>query len=332
MAMIGINLPFCFSIESFEQSSLPIDKPSLTLLFLLSQGHLLWKASQVLSRFLELHAEKYLTSQNVLELGAGAGLPSLVAAKHAARSVVASDYPDPELVDNLRFNINTIKVHQPPTRKLGGVIAAEGYLWGADAKPLLAHLSPPSIAFQPEFVSSEPSSRQRRFNTLILADLLFNHTCHEALLSTIVLTLALPPEPARALVFFTPHRPWLFEKDLDFLRRAESDGRFLVTCIGSGASWDVTAASAAVDNGSDDSPTGVARSGPWQQQRQGATLGEPGRGQGNKTTETNKHWRDLGVTRLGPNEWLSDEAMFEQDRGDERLRRTIFGYEIRWKS
>ena len=41
----------------------------------------------------------------MLELGAGAGLPSLVAAILGARKVVVTDYPDPDLIVNLEHNV-----------------------------------------------------------------------------------------------------------------------------------------------------------------------------------------------------------------------------------
>jgi nicotinamide N-methyltransferase len=41
----------------------------------------------------------------VLELGAGAGLPSIVCALNGATQVVVTDYPDAELVENLEYNI-----------------------------------------------------------------------------------------------------------------------------------------------------------------------------------------------------------------------------------
>jgi predicted nicotinamide N-methyase len=41
----------------------------------------------------------------VLELGAGAGLPSIVCALSGAKQVVVTDYPDAELVENLQYNI-----------------------------------------------------------------------------------------------------------------------------------------------------------------------------------------------------------------------------------
>lgn len=42
----------------------------------------------------------------ILELGAGAGLPSLVCALTGASQVVVTDYPDADLIENLRYNID----------------------------------------------------------------------------------------------------------------------------------------------------------------------------------------------------------------------------------
>lgn len=42
----------------------------------------------------------------MLELGAGAGLPSIVCALSGAKEVVVTDYPDADLVENLRYNID----------------------------------------------------------------------------------------------------------------------------------------------------------------------------------------------------------------------------------
>jgi nicotinamide N-methyltransferase len=42
----------------------------------------------------------------VLELGAGSGLPSLVCAINGAKQVVVTDYPDADLVENLRYNVS----------------------------------------------------------------------------------------------------------------------------------------------------------------------------------------------------------------------------------
>jgi nicotinamide N-methyltransferase len=61
---------------------------------------------------------------------------------------------------------------------------------------------------------------------LILADLLFNHSEHEKLVKSVKETLTRNQKAADscALVFFTPYRPWLLEKDLDFFRVASEAG------------------------------------------------------------------------------------------------------------
>ena len=61
------------------------------------------------------------------------------------------------------------------------------------------------------------------FQTLILADLLFNHSEHQKLVQTVDHALA-RSATACALVFFTPYRPWLLEKDLAFFDAARAAG------------------------------------------------------------------------------------------------------------
>jgi nicotinamide N-methyltransferase len=65
------------------------------------------------------------------------------------------------------------------------------------------------------------------FDVLILADLLFNHSEHGKLIKTVQLSLNKSPA-SRAYVFFTPYRPWLYEKDLAFFDLAKESG-FVVT-------------------------------------------------------------------------------------------------------
>lgn len=58
---------------------------------------------------------------------------------------------------------------------------------------------------------------------MILADLLFNHSEHQKLVQSIERTLK-RSSSTYALVFFTPYRPWLLEKDLAFFNLAKSAG------------------------------------------------------------------------------------------------------------
>lgn len=71
------------------------------------QGHLLWNAGRTISDYLEGNASALLSGRNVLELGAGAGLPGIVSAINGASTVVVTDYPDPDLIENIAYNIET---------------------------------------------------------------------------------------------------------------------------------------------------------------------------------------------------------------------------------
>lgn len=45
-------------------------------------------------------------SKRILELGAGAGLPSIVSALSGAKRVVVTDYSDQDLVRNMGYNLD----------------------------------------------------------------------------------------------------------------------------------------------------------------------------------------------------------------------------------
>lgn len=154
-----------------------------------------------------------------------------------------TDYPDQDLVKNLWTNIDEYySSKQGEERK----IVAEGYCWGNDAGPLLAH-----IPYSP---------KPHGFEVLILADLLFNHSEHGKLVATIEATMQ-KTEDAKALVFFTPYRPWLYEKDMAFFDLAKERGFVVEKVL----------------------------------------------------------------------EEKMERVMFKSDPGDEELRRTVFGFVVRWK-
>lgn len=79
--------------------AIPNVLPKNTFLF----AHHVWKASILLSKTL---ADMQLSNLNILELGAGTGLPSIVAALKGAH-VTASDYPDPNIIAALELNLKT---------------------------------------------------------------------------------------------------------------------------------------------------------------------------------------------------------------------------------
>lgn len=108
------------------------------------------------------------------------------------------------------------------------------------------------------------------YDVLILSDLLFNHSEHGKLLASVKLCMRKGSSTShghernedypRALVFFTPHRPWLYEKDLAFFQLARKEG--------------------------------------------------------------------FAVQKIF--EEVLDKPMFVDDRGDEKMRRTVEGWELRW--
>jgi nicotinamide N-methyltransferase len=76
----------------------------------------LWNAGRTISAYLEEHADKLVKDRTVLELGAGAGLPSLVCALNGATQTVVTDYPDAELVENLQYNVDHCELLSKPPK------------------------------------------------------------------------------------------------------------------------------------------------------------------------------------------------------------------------
>lgn len=178
------------------------------------EAHHLWNGSRIISKYFENHVAE-VHGRTVLELGAGAGLPSIVSAILGAEKVVVTDFPDPDLVANMRKNI--LGCELIPTTNgdaEDSPIVADGYVWGADPTHLLAHLEP---------------IKKDRFDVLILADLLFRHSEHGNMISSIEKTMS-RKKTSTAFVCFTSYRPWLQHKDLGFFDLARERG-FLVEKI-----------------------------------------------------------------------------------------------------
>jgi len=47
-----------------------------------------------------------VVGDRILELGAGAAVPSMIAALRGASYVLITDYPDKELVENIKYNLS----------------------------------------------------------------------------------------------------------------------------------------------------------------------------------------------------------------------------------
>ncbi|KAF8823617.1 hypothetical protein HHX47_DHR9000417 [Lentinula edodes] len=173
-------------------------------------GHHLWNSALSVASYLEQHPSLF-HNQNILELGAGGALPSLVAAESGARKVVITDYPDPDLIRNIEYNVQ----ENVDVARKGNVA-----------------------------VQNESNSNEDLFDLIILSDLIFNHSQHEALFKTC--RLALKPSPKSStspsnddatdassptsvlepslLVFYTHHRPHLAHRDMEFFEKARDQG------------------------------------------------------------------------------------------------------------
>lgn len=74
--------------------------------------------------YLQQHAESIVRHKNVLELGAGAGLPGLISAMLGAQNVVITDYPDADLIANLQHNIDSCNVQFGSSTKISTQVSS----------------------------------------------------------------------------------------------------------------------------------------------------------------------------------------------------------------
>jgi len=115
--------------------------------------------------------------------------------------VICTDYPDADLISNITHNFKTLE----SSNKLSPY-QVKGYIWGNDYTELV------------ENVVDNQIPETEKFDLIILSDLVFNHTEHHKLLDT---CRNLLKRTGKCLVVFSPHRPWLLEKDLEFFTTCE---------------------------------------------------------------------------------------------------------------
>lgn len=123
-----------------------------------------WPGAVVMANYLVDHPEM-CANKRVLELGAGASLPSLVAAKLDTEKVVISDYPDVEILGNISTLISANRI-------VNAVVV--GHAWGSDTSSLLQPISP------------------HHFDLIILSEVLWKDTKpqHSNLLLSVTQTLS----------------------------------------------------------------------------------------------------------------------------------------------
>ncbi|PMD66437.1 uncharacterized protein K444DRAFT_517015 [Hyaloscypha bicolor E] len=96
-------------------------------------SHFLWNAGLQLAEFIEegdvQGRDWSVDGERVLELGAGTGLAGILAGLKGAREVVISDYPAPEVLENLRGNVERNFLSRRDKTGVGEV-RVEGHEWG----------------------------------------------------------------------------------------------------------------------------------------------------------------------------------------------------------
>lgn len=168
-------------------------------------GHLLWNAGKYTAQYLDKHADKLVTGKKVLELGAAAGLPSLICGVNRALRVICTDYPDPDLLSHIQYNVDHCEGLDRSK------VLVKGFIWGQDVTQL---------CYDQLSGSDLPSKieEEDKFDLIILSDLNFNHTEHSKLLSNCRDALK---RSGLALVVFSPHRPKLLNEDLSLFTLCE---------------------------------------------------------------------------------------------------------------
>lgn len=162
----------------------------------------LWPGARALADLL-CRRPHLCAGRSVLELGAGAGLPSCVALGLGARRCVVSDFPEPSVLDNIGAVLTT----NFGDRTAGGRAAVCGHAWGEDCASLLA------------------LNGGARFDLLLLSELLWKDTFpyHGALADSVAGALATDGQALLSVV----HRPsgeHCERSDLRFLAALESRG------------------------------------------------------------------------------------------------------------
>lgn len=163
---------------------------------------MLWNAAKVTANYLDQHFDSLLVNKTVLELGAGAGLPSFIAGIHNASRVVITDYPELELIDNIKYNVENVDGIDKDK------FTVAGYVWGNDTASLKEYLD----------------DKEDGYDLVILSDVVFNHSEHAKLLKTCWDSLSRKNKDAKVFVVFTPHRARLVHRDFQFFDDAKEMG------------------------------------------------------------------------------------------------------------
>jgi nicotinamide N-methyltransferase len=176
-------------------------------------GHHVWNASVAMARFIEHNSELFI-GKSILELGAGAGLPSIMSALCKASLVIATEYPDHVLLQTLWNNIVCACSNPPSLDSDQGNVDRNIPLNSIHAMPLRWG----SQEHVQKLLECSPNSGG--YDVIIMSDLIFNHSQHIALLQTCSKLLAKSPHSS-IYCTFSHHIPKKADQDLNFFELAQ---------------------------------------------------------------------------------------------------------------
>lgn len=154
-----------------------------------------WSGSIVLSNLLCDLYRDLIVDKSVVEFGAAAGIPSVVAAKIGAKRVIATDYPSKSVLRNLRKNCERNGVTDR--------VRVTEYIWGEDATPVV-QLNDGEL-----------------FDVALATECLWRHESHQSLIDSAKSLLRIG---GVLLLTYSHHVPGFEEQDDAFLSMAEAQG------------------------------------------------------------------------------------------------------------
>lgn len=154
----------------------------------------IWNGGKVLTEYLIQHHEIVL-NKTVVELGAAAGLPCIVAAKLGASFVCATDYPSSSVLKSLQFNMNYNNIRNS---------CVLPHIWGESVEVILA------------------SNDGVQFDVVMASECLWRHECHVTLLQSAKSLLV--PHSGKLILTYSHHIPGLEHEDDEFFNIAVSEG------------------------------------------------------------------------------------------------------------
>eukprot|EP00967_Tisochrysis_lutea_P119635 scaffold195516_cov37-Tisochrysis_lutea.AAC.1 len=200
----------------------------------------LWPAARLMARYLEYN-RSISSGRRVLEVGAGAGLPSIIAALVGADRVLITDVPDERMLQNTRKNVAQ---NVPPD--FAWRVAVHGHDWAWPPMQLRTMLdamlreSSPASPNSPKTtgLASTKDHAHIGFDLILLSDVMYELD-HEALLKLISVCLVTAGRsttstarerktldercgmpPPQVLLSFQPHDPVQLPRQLRFFELA----------------------------------------------------------------------------------------------------------------